>query len=209
MSHNISREQIQSSNTNSRTDRFLLHKWDNSMEKSDLDKVKEFGKSIYRSAGYSDYETKNLDEWSVWFYVTYEGELQAATRIVTKTEENQIPLEIAVRHPSGKNYRITNTNVADWNSVTFRQTIIGALSFKIAARAVAQYCIDQKFSIVYGMINPTWSGLHRVYMDNGAILSEKYSDLVYYPGCFLRGELAYFKLIEIGENALQNIASKL
>ncbi len=209
MLRNVIREKNQSLEIISRTDRFLLHRWDSSMEKADLDKVKEFGKSIYREAGYSDYETKNLDEWSVWFYVTYEGELQAATRIVIKTEENQIPLEIALRHPSGTNYSITNTNVADWNSVTFRQTIIGALSFKIAAKAVAQYCIDRKFGLVYGMINPTWSGLQRVYFDNGAVHSEKYSDLVYYPGCFLRGELALFKLIEIGENALQNIASKL
>ncbi|EMI67505.1 hypothetical protein MAL08_19610 (plasmid) [Leptospira noguchii] len=193
----------------SRTDGFLFHFWDNSHEKEILEPIKKFSKNIYKDAGYSDYETVDLDYWSKWFYVTYEGEIQAACRLVEKTNDNLIPLEIVERFPSGSHYNIKNINVADWNSVSFNQTIIGAQAFKIAAIELAQYCLIQKFNVVYGLINPTWKGLQRVYFDNGATLSEEYSDLVYYPGCLLNGKQALFKIIEIKENSLQNITSKM
>ncbi|EKO79170.1 MULTISPECIES: LBL_2463 family protein [Leptospira] len=199
----------QSQKTSSKLNGFQLFTWDSSQDKEKLNPVKEFCKQIYTEAGYSDYETIDLDNWSKWFYVTYDGHLQAATRIVEKTNENLIPLEIVKRFPSGKHYNVNYSNIADWNSVSFKQTILGAQAFKIVACNLAKYCLDRKFSIVYGLINPIWKGLQRVYFDNGAIISEVYSDLVYYPGCFLNGELALFKLIEIRENALQNIAAKL
>ncbi|EMP08929.1 hypothetical protein LEP1GSC124_3601 [Leptospira interrogans serovar Pyrogenes str. 200701872] len=63
--------------------------------------------------------------------------------------------------------------------------------------------------MVYGLINPVWKGLQRVYFDNGAIPSKEYSDMVYYPGCLLNGKLALFQIIEIEEKTLQKIASKL
>lgn len=188
---------------------FQLHIWDSTQNKELLKPVKEFSKQIYKDAGYSEYETVDLDNWSKWFFVTFDGHLQAATRIVEKTQENLIPLEIVKRFPSGEHYNLKDINVADWNSVSFKQTIIGFQAFKIAASELAQYCLIRKFSMVYGMINPTWKGLQRVYFDNGAIPSEEHSEMVYYPGCFLNGELALFQLIEIRENALQNIASKL
>ncbi|MCG6195615.1 hypothetical protein LFX25_20440 [Leptospira sp. FAT2] len=188
---------------------FKLHIWENGDDPKILKSIKEFGKGIYREAGYSEYKTIDLDRWSRWFFVTYEGILQASTRIVWKTKENLIPLEIANRYPSGGQYRVSKLNVADWNSVTFKKTILGAQGFKIAVRAVAKYCLEQKFNLVYGMINPKWEGLYRVYFDNGAIASKEFSDYVFYPGCFLNGERAFFQLIEIGEKALQNIAAKL
>ncbi|XDD50933.1 hypothetical protein AB3N59_03850 [Leptospira sp. WS92.C1] len=209
MAHNIIHEKTNTVETNSRFGRFLLHRWDNSKTKEDLVKVKEFGKTIYREAGYSDYETSDLDEWSKWFYVTYDGELQAATRIVIKTNDNLIPLEIALRHPSQKNYKVNKTGIADWNSVTFKQTILGAFAFRIAAKAVAGYCLYKKINLVYGMINPKWTGLQRVYYEKGAINSQEFPDLVYFPGCELNGEIALFQLIEIGEKALQKLASNL
>ncbi|WP_061221099.1 LBL_2463 family protein [Leptospira borgpetersenii] len=193
----------------SRSNGFQLHIWDNTQNKESLRPVKEFSKQIYKDAGYSEYETVDLDNWSKWFFVTFDGHLQAATRVVEKTQENLIPLEIVKRFPSGEHYNLKDMNVADWNSVSFKQTIIGFQAFKIAASELAQYCLIRKFNIVYGMINPAWKGLQRVYFDNGAIPSKEHSEMVYYPGCFLNGELALFQLIEIRENALQNIASKL
>ncbi|WP_061249243.1 LBL_2463 family protein [Leptospira alstonii] len=188
---------------------FELHTWDNSQDKKIIKPVKEFSKQIYKEAGYSEYETVDLDNWSKWFYVTYDGYLQAAMRVVEKTEENRIPLEIAQRSPSGEHYNLNNTNVADWNSVSFRQTILGAQAFKIAGKAVAEYCLNLNFNLVYGLINPRWKGLHRVYLDNGAVPSNEFTDSVYFPGCKLSGELALFQIIEIGKNTLQKIASKL
>ncbi|OAM85881.1 LBL_2463 family protein [Leptospira interrogans] len=193
----------------SRTDGFNAHFWDNTHEKEILELIKKFSINIYKDAGYSEYETVNLDDWSKWFYVTYDGEIQAACRLVEKTKDNLIPLEIVERFPSRSHYNIINENVADWNSVSFNQTILGAQAFKIAATELAQYCLNQKFSVVYGLINPTWKGLQRVYFDNGATFSKEYSDMVYYPGCLLNGKLAFFKIIEIKENSLQNIASKM
>ncbi|EMO88909.1 hypothetical protein LEP1GSC024_0883 [Leptospira noguchii str. 2001034031] len=174
-----------------------------------LESVKSFCKNIYKEAGYSEYEAVNLDYWSKWFYVTYDGEIQAASRLVEKTKENLIPLEIVKRYPSGDNYLIQNLKVADWNSVCFKETIIGFRAFKITAKYLAKYCLLHKYKMVYGMINPTWKGLHRVYCDYGALHSSIFSDLVYYPGCYLNNELALFKIIEIKENALQKIASNV
>ncbi|EMN26959.1 LBL_2463 family protein [Leptospira kirschneri] len=188
---------------------FDLHFWDHTQDKDLLKPIKEFSKQIYKEAGYSNYETVDLDNWSKWFYVTYNDEIQATMRIVEKTNNNRIPLEIVERFPSGENYNIQNLNVADWNSVSFKQTILGAQAFKIAATKLAQYCLNQKFNMVYGLINPVWKGLQRVYFDNGAIPSKEYSDMVYYPGCLLNGKLALFQIIEIEEKTLQKIASKL
>ncbi|WP_207765045.1 LBL_2463 family protein [Leptospira kmetyi] len=212
MSHNVIFQKNHTVETNSRFGKFTLHRWNAKMPTEELEKIKEFGKEIYRSAGYSDYETTNLDQWSEWFYVTHEGVLQAATRLVLKTESNLLPLEIAKRHPSGDQYRINKTGfhqIADWNSVTFYQTILGVFGFKIAAKAVAKYCLENQINLVYGMINPIWTGLHRVYLEKGAIASKEFSDPVYFPGCELNGTTAHFRLIEFGENALQNIASNL
>ncbi|TGM04815.1 hypothetical protein EHQ76_07140 [Leptospira barantonii] len=193
----------------SKKEGFKLHIWETGDDPQILIAVKEFGKGIYREAGYSNYQTVDLDRWSRWFFVTYDDVLQASTRIVRKTKENLIPLEIALRETTGEQYRVSKLDVADWNSVTFRKTIIGAQSFKIASRAVAKYCLEQKFSLVYGMINPKWEGLYRVYFDNGAITSKEFSDYVFYPGCLLNGELALFRLLEIGEKTLQKIAANL
>lgn len=194
---------------NSKTKGFQVHFWDNSQNKEILELVKGFCKKIYKEAGYSDYETEDLDNWSKWFYVTYDGEIQATSRIVEKTKENLIPLEIVNRYPSEEHYLIQNHKVADWNSVCFKETIIGFRAFKIAAKSLAEYCLLHKFNMVYGMINPTWKGLHRVYFDYGALYSIIYSDFVYYPGCFLNNELALFKVIEIKEKALQKIATNV
>ncbi|WP_061235411.1 LBL_2463 family protein [Leptospira weilii] len=188
---------------------FQLHTWDSTQDKEIIKPVKEFSKQIYKEAGYSEYETADLDNWSKWFYVTYDGYLQAAMRIVEKTEENLIPLEIAQRYPSGEHYSLKITNVADWNSVTFKQTILGFQAFKIAAKALSLYCLDRRFKMVYGMINPTWKGLHRLYFNYGAVPSKEYSENVFFPGCLHNGKRALFQLIEIKENALQKITSEL
>ncbi|WP_061248622.1 LBL_2463 family protein [Leptospira noguchii] len=192
-----------------KTDGFHVHFWDNTQNMEILELVKGFCRKIYKEAGYSDYETVDLDNWSKWFFVTYDGEIQAASRLVEKTKKNLIPLEIVKRFPSRDHYLIQNLNVADWNSVCFKETIIGFRAFKITAKYLAKYCLLHKFNMVYGMINPTWRGLHRVYFDYGALHSSIFSDYVYYPGCYLNSELALFKVIEIKENALQKIATNV
>ncbi|RHX83193.1 LBL_2463 family protein [Leptospira stimsonii] len=207
MSHSFST--IKPVHHTNRSERFQFHTWNSSQDLELLNPVRAFSQSVYREAGYSEYKTVNLDRWSTWFFATYEGEIQAATRIVEKTTENKIPLEIAQIHPSGNHYSVSNLNVADWNSVSFRQTILGAQAFTHITRLVARFCLDKNFDLVYGMINPTWKGLERVYYDNGAIPSEEYPSLVCYPGCFLKGQFALFRLIEIRKNALRNMASKL
>lgn len=68
----------------SRSNGFQLHIWDNTQNKESLRPVKEFSKQIYKDAGYSEYETVDLDNWSKWFFVTFDGHLQAATRVVEK-----------------------------------------------------------------------------------------------------------------------------
>lgn len=209
MSHITIQSQPIFSTVETRVGKFDLHIQESTQEKGEFDNLKEFGKEIYKSAGYSEYETVNLDKWSTWFHVSYEGYIQASTRVVRKVLENKIPLEIAQRASNDSHYEVKNLNTADWNSVTFLTTILGAQAFKIAARAVAKYCLDKKFDIVYGMVNPVWEGLNRVYLQYGAEYSKEFSDPVYFPGCFLNGKRALFQLLEIKENALQKIAANL
>ncbi|EMP08959.1 hypothetical protein LEP1GSC124_3600 [Leptospira interrogans serovar Pyrogenes str. 200701872] len=63
---------------------FDLHFWDHTQDKDLLKPIKAFSKQIYKEAGYSNYETVDLDNWSKWFYVTYNDEIQATMRIVEK-----------------------------------------------------------------------------------------------------------------------------
>ncbi|EQA36079.1 hypothetical protein LEP1GSC047_0228 [Leptospira inadai serovar Lyme str. 10] len=189
-----------------------------------LDKVRNFSTKIYRSAGYNEYPFMNFDPWSIWFYVTdREGHIQAASRLVEKRDDNLVPIEFALldfpfHHGEAENiehytksklnirYAIVKTNSADWNSVSFRPTILGGRAMKLCATAVANYCITKGFEIVYGLINPEWLGLHRVYLDYGAKESDEFPNLVYYPHCKLRGRVSKFRIIEMHKNSLQYLA---
>lgn len=139
------------------------------------------------------------------------GQIFSAMRITEKKPCNFIPLEVALFKDEKlppKRYAVIEENVADWNSVAFIQNVKGAKAAKDNFIAVAAYCVSKGYDIVYGMYNPKLSGIERIYLREGAVISDKYPGPMYFPGLYLKGEIPWFKVIEIGKESLQKIASK-
>ncbi|XDD52050.1 hypothetical protein AB3N59_15060 [Leptospira sp. WS92.C1] len=180
----------------------------------DLQKIKDFVSEVYLNAGYSNSPWKNIDydPWSIWFYVEGEGGILCAMRIVEKYPWNFIPLEVALIHgkkngPS-KRYAVIEENVADWNGVAFVQTREAWVEAKKTFRAVAQFCLERNYDMVYGMYPLELVGIAHVYLNAGAVISKKYVGPMYFPEFNLKGEECLLNVIEIGKGALQEIASK-
>ncbi|UOG39118.1 hypothetical protein MAL08_07535 [Leptospira noguchii] len=180
-------------------------------EQEELNKIKSFVSKIYEDAGYSNSPWKNIDHydlWSTWFYVEENGQILSAMRVTEKKPFNFIPLEVALfkneQFPP-KRYAVLEENVADWNSVAFIQNVKGAKANFIA---VAEHCITKEYNTVYGMYNPKLSGIERIYLREGAVLSVRYPGPMYFPGLYLKGEIPWFEVIEIRKESLQKIASK-
>ncbi|EPG72486.1 hypothetical protein LEP1GSC058_0287 [Leptospira fainei serovar Hurstbridge str. BUT 6] len=225
MSHKVFDQIAQS--VSQRAPRLTLNTWFPGSEFHILDKIKNFSAKIYKSAGYNEYPFMNFDPWSIWFYVTdRDGNIQAATRLVEKRDDNLVPIEFAllnfplheeemeraedyIKFAPNIRYAIVKTNSADWNSVSFRPTVLGLRAMKMCASAVAKYCLTKGFEIVYGLINPEWLGLHRVYLDYGAKESDEFPNLVYYPHCKLKGRVSKFRIIEMHKSSLQYLAKNI
>ncbi|WP_425529216.1 LBL_2463 family protein [Leptospira stimsonii] len=187
---------------------------------AELKRVKSFVTKIYREAGYSDSEWKNInyDPWSTWFYVDDFGEILAAMRIIEKKPNNFIPLEVACIYDEKtykkkgipkRRYAVIEKNVADWNAVAFQLSQLGWRTVKILFRTVAKYCAEKGYRKVYGMYNPTLKGIEKLYLKEGSVLSKKYPGPVFFPGFNLLNEQSTFQVIELGKETLQKIASKL
>ncbi|MBM9499702.1 hypothetical protein JWG44_05485 [Leptospira sp. 201903071] len=183
----------------------------------ELNRVKSFVSRIYKEAGYSDSDWKNInyDPWSTWFYVDDFGEIIAAMRIIEKKPNNFIPLEVAVilqgegDTTSPRRYAVIEENVADWNAVAFQLSQFGWRTVKILFRTVAKYCAEKGYEKVYGMYNPSLKGIEKLYLKEGSVLSQKYPGPVFFPGFNLLNEQSTFQVIELGKETLQKIASKL
>ncbi|MBW0433772.1 hypothetical protein HGB47_09100 [Leptospira yasudae] len=191
----------------------------NMMKCTDMDSVllgrlKAFVSRNYEKAGYTNsrWKSRDYDPWSIWFWVEYENQIVATMRIVEKVPENCIPLEVAViddnRVPAAR-YAVLEENVADWNSVAFEPTKLGVYAVKKTFRTVAKYCFETGFETVYGLYNPKLPSVKRLYLEEGAVISQHYSLQVYFPDFCLNGELAKFTVIELKQDVLKMIASKL
>lgn len=176
-----------------------------------LQMLKDFVYSINVSAG-NEYPRKDdgLDPYSTWIYVLYENELLSCMRIVIKNPNNKIPLESAylVENPK-KQYRVDESNVADWNSVAFITSLKGAKAAKLNFACVAEYCLNQKFNLVYGMFNDQRKGIGRIYLEAGAEISKKFPDKIQFKDFKTLGEPATFTIIEIKKNSLQKLSEIL
>ncbi|AJR13508.1 hypothetical protein LIL_10906 [Leptospira interrogans serovar Linhai str. 56609] len=181
----------------------------------ELNRIKDFVNKIYDSAGYSKTPWRgfNYDEWSTWFYYEQDGEILAVMRIVEKKPWNLIPLELALivdeekKYPY-RRYAVIEEKVADWNSVAFVSTHEGWRAAKKTFRAVAKFCIDQDYSIVYGMYPLALKSIGLFYKKSGAVDSHRYFDRVFYPGFSLKGKPCILNVIELEKETLQKIASK-
>ncbi|WP_408611643.1 LBL_2463 family protein [Leptospira ainlahdjerensis] len=173
--------------------------------------LKDFVYSINVSAG-NEYPRKDdgLDPYSTWLYVLFENELQSCMRIVVKKPENLIPLESAflAENPE-KQYCVTESNVADWNSVAFVTSLKGAKAAKLNFACVAEYCLNQNFDIVYGMFNDQRKGIGRIYLEAGAEISKKFSGKIAFKDFKTFGKPATFTIIEIKKNSLQKLSEIL
>ncbi|MDV6237332.1 hypothetical protein CH379_016995 [Leptospira ellisii] len=179
-----------------------------------LQKIKDFISKIYSDAGYTDSPWKNVnyDLWSTWFYVEEEEGILAAMRITEKFPWNFIPLEVALIQGNDfppKRYGVIEENVADWNSVAFIKSAKGGKAAKLTFIETARYCVTKGYDMVYGMYNPKLTGIERIYFREGALESERYTGPMYFPGFYLNGEMSWFRVVEIGKECLQKIASKL
>ncbi|MDI7219582.1 LBL_2463 family protein [Leptospira santarosai] len=179
----------------------------------ELKRVKDFVSKIYTESGYSHSSWKNInyDPWSTWFYIEDNNEILAAMRIIEKKLDNVIPLEVAVvwGQPPLKQYKVQEDNVADWNSVSFLPTSKSGRACTILFKSVAKHCLDKNYSMVYGMYNPESKGIERIYFRAGVAHSQKYPDLMYFPGFYMNGEFCHFRVIEIKKESLQKISSYL
>ncbi|EMJ94479.1 hypothetical protein LEP1GSC193_0318 [Leptospira alstonii serovar Pingchang str. 80-412] len=167
----------------------------------ELKRIKDFVSKIYSESGYSHSSWKNInyDPWSTWFYVEDSREILAAMRIIEKKPENVIPLEVAVvwGQPSPlKQYKVIEENVADWNSVAFLPTSKSGRACASLFKIVAKHCLEKNYAMVYGMYNPDSKGIERIYFKAGVVHSEKYPDLMYFPGFYLNEEFCQFKSLK-------------
>ncbi|MBM9502896.1 hypothetical protein JWG44_21830 [Leptospira sp. 201903071] len=179
-----------------------------------LIRVKEFIRSVFVAGGYtkSAYTAVDLDPWSTWFYVKNSAdEILSAMRVVEKKPNNFLPLEMAVIEGSypPKRYALIEENVADWNNVAFLNTRSGWRAAVINFCSVAKHCLEKNYTTTYGFYDPKMKSIVRIYSSAGAKLSEKYNQLVFFPGSSLNGEPVFLNIIEIPKASLQIIASKI
>lgn len=178
----------------------------------ELDRVKDFVQKIFREGGYhKTSQSQNLDKWSNWIYLTYFGEIVSAQRVVEKTNENLLTVEQALIRDdqNDSHYRISEKNVADWNSVAFEKSKRGLRAAFVNAGLIARYCLKKNYDLVFGFSNAQKRGIERLYLAHGAKFSEKFSKPVYFPADSLEGNTFDLKIIEISKTALREIASKL
>ncbi|PJZ51466.1 hypothetical protein CH380_20140 [Leptospira adleri] len=194
-------------------DAFICHSFQASDPKHfhTLQMLKDFVYSINMNAG-NEYPRKDdgLDPYTTWFYVINENELLSCMRIVLKKPENLIPLESAhlAENPE-KQYRVNESNVADWNSVAFVSSLKGAKAAKLNFACVSEFCLNQKFDVVYGMFNDRRKGIGRIYLEAGAQVSKKFPDKISFQDFKTLGEPATFTIIEIEKNSLQKLSEIL
>ncbi|WP_061248522.1 LBL_2463 family protein [Leptospira alstonii] len=170
--------------------------------------LKDFVFSINQSAGNS-YSRKDdgLDPDSTWFFVTFENEISSCMRIVVKKPENQIPFENGfILNSPDRQYKVTATNVADWNSVAFLPSLKGAKAAKFNFACVAQYCLEQNFDLIYGVFNDERKGIGRIYLEAGAKISQEFPEKIFYKDFRTYGARATFTIIEIEKNSLQKLS---
>ncbi|EMJ92766.1 LBL_2463 family protein [Leptospira alstonii] len=178
----------------------------------ELERVKSFVSKVYQNAGYSHspWKSINYDPWSTWFYAEGQDGLLAAMRIVEKFPWNFIPLEVAIVHRSEPKmrYAVIEENVADWSAVAFQQTREAWKEAKRISGEVAKHCIEKGYEIIYGMYPLELVGIKNVYLNEGAVASEKYVGPMYFPDFYLRGKTCLLNVIELEKPALQKLASK-
>ncbi|EKR34549.1 LBL_2463 family protein [Leptospira interrogans] len=180
----------------------------------ELERVKNFIKNIFSNSGYnkSPYATFNLDPWSTWFYVTdSEQKILSAMRIVEKKPNNFLPVEMGVIYGSNpqKRYVVSEENVADWNNVAFLRTVMGGKAATINFKMVVNYCLQKKFSKIYGMYHQKLASIERIYLSAGAKLSKQFSKPVFFPEDYFDQELVLLNIIEIDKTSLQKISVNL
>lgn len=180
----------------------------------ELERVKDFIKNIFSNSGYSKspYTTFNLDPWSTWFYVTdSEQKILSAMRIVEKKPNNFLPVEMGVIYGSNpqKRYVVSEENVADWNNVAFLRTVMGGKAATINFKMVVNYCLQKKFSKIYGMYHQKLASIERIYLSAGAKLSKQFSKPVFFPEDYFDQELVLLNIIEIDKTSLQKISVNL
>lgn len=107
-----------------------------------------------------------------------------------------------------RRYAVIEENVADWNSVAFVSTHEGWRAARETFRAVAKFCIEQDYSVVYGMYPLLLKSIGLFYKKSGAVDSHRYFDRVFYPGFYLKGQPCILNAIELEKETLQKIASK-
>ncbi|EKO32228.1 LBL_2463 family protein [Leptospira santarosai] len=176
-----------------------------------LQTLKDFVFTINNKAG-NFYPKKDdeLDSDSTWFFVTFEDEIFSCMRIVVKTPKNKIPLENGfILNSSYQQYKVTSSNVADWNSVAFLPSLQGAKSAKFNFACVAQYCLEQNFNLIYGMFNDERKGIGRIYLEAGAKISKEFPKKIFFKDFLTYGETATFTIIEIEKNSLQKLSEIL
>ncbi|TGK39186.1 hypothetical protein EHQ13_06205 [Leptospira gomenensis] len=180
----------------------------------ELFEVKKFINTIFSGGGYikSAYTSFDLDPWSTWFYVTTEtGMILSAMRVVEKKPNNFIPIEMAIikgSHPP-KRYSVLEDHVADWNNVAFVKSRTGWRAAVLNFAMVAQFCLEQKYNMVYGFYDLKMPSIVRIYESVGVSLSEKYNKPVYFPGSTLNGTPVQLSIIEITKTNLQKTMSKI
>ncbi|EMO61334.1 hypothetical protein LEP1GSC133_0761 [Leptospira borgpetersenii serovar Pomona str. 200901868] len=170
----------------------------------ELARIKDFLRRSFDNAGYSDtpWRAFNYDEWSTWFYFEKESEILSVMRIVEKKPYNIIPLENAVIYNEAekfphRRYAVIEEKVADWNSLAFVHTYDGWRAARETFKAVAKFCVQKQFSIIYGMYPRALKSIGLFYKKFGAHLSHRFYEDVYYPGLYLKGELCVCSVVEI------------
>ncbi|EMJ92696.1 LBL_2463 family protein [Leptospira alstonii] len=183
--------------------------------REELSRIKEFLRFSYANAGYSDtpWRAFNYDEWAHWFYFEKNNEILSVMRIIEKKPYNVIPIENAVIYNEKekiplRRYAVIEENVADWNSLAFVHSLEGWRAARETFKAVAKFCIEKDFSIVYGMYPINLKSVGLFYKKFGAFESHRYYEKIYYPGLYLKGELCICSVIELEKETLQKIASK-
>ncbi|TGK45057.1 hypothetical protein EHQ12_00575 [Leptospira gomenensis] len=111
-------------------------------------------------------------------------------------------------HPP-KRYSVLEDHVADWNNVAFVKSRTGWRAAVLNFAMVAQFCLEQKYNMVYGFYDLKMPSIVRIYESVGVSLSEKYNKPVYFPGSTLNGTPVQLSIIEITKTNLQKTMSKI
>ncbi|TGK19344.1 hypothetical protein EHO61_07685 [Leptospira fluminis] len=183
-------------------------------DKIGLNRLKEFNDQIHKSGGYDSNPLLciDFDPWSTWIYVTDEKDkILSVQRIVEKTKENLLPVELAVILEEGqpKRYAVLEEGVADWNCVSFERSATGWKAAVKNFSAIAKLCLYRNYSKVYGFYNKEVPAIERIYKSNGAVESRVLSGDVYLPNYHINGNTVSARIIELDKTALQSVAMRL